>query len=122
MPTLRKSVGLAQRKFWITSIAAAVLTVAAIFDWTRPPQEQKSRYAFEYLVVAPYRWVVRPVTSRFVQCRYVPTCSEYSVQAVRLHGLPKGLWLSTKRLFRCMPWVPMHTHDPVPPRDSVPKS
>ncbi len=33
------------------------------------------------------------------------------------HGFPKGLWLTTVRLFRCMPWVPAGTRDPVPPRE-----
>ena len=52
--------------------------------------------------------------STFVRCRYQPTCSQYSTEAVRAHGFPKGIWLTTKRLFRCMPWVPLGTRDPVP--------
>lgn len=38
-------------------------------------------------------------------CRFTPTCSEYSYQAVAKYGLIKGAWLGTKRLFRCHPWA-----------------
>jgi putative membrane protein insertion efficiency factor len=36
-------------------------------------------------------------------CRFVPTCSEYTRQAVERYGAPKGLWLGVKRLCRCHP-------------------
>ena len=101
-------------KFWIKIIAAVVLAAAAIFDWTRAPGDQLSVAVYERAVVSPYRWLVRPVMSTFVRCRYRPTCSQYSIEAVRAYGFPKGFWMTTKRLFRCMPWVPLGTHDPVP--------
>ncbi len=113
MPALRQSVR--SRGFWIKVLAVAVLAVAVIADWTRPPPDQASVAVYEKMVVGPYRWVIRPMSTPFVRCRYVPTCSQYSVEAVRAYGLPKGLWLTTKRLLRCMPWVPMQTRDPVPP-------
>lgn len=37
-------------------------------------------------------------------CRYVPTCSEYAMEAVERHGTLVGLWLAAKRLLRCHPW------------------
>ncbi len=101
-------------RFRIKIIAAVALAAAAIFDWTRAPGEQVSVALYERAVVSPYRWLVRPVMATFVRCRYEPTCSQYSLEAVRAHGFPKGVWLTTKRLFRCMPWVPLGTHDPVP--------
>ena len=113
MPETRPA--LKRRKFWIKIIAAVVLTAAAIFDWTRPAGAQLSVTAYERAVVSPYRWLVRPFMSAFVRCRYEPTCSQYSLDAVRAHGFPKGFWMTTKRLFRCMPWVPLGTRDPVPP-------
>lgn len=103
-----------RRKFWIKLIAAVALAAAAIFDWSRAPGDQLSVALYERAVVSPYRWLVRPVMSTFVRCRYAPTCSQYSTEAVRAHGFPKGIWLTTKRLFRCMPWVPLGTPDPVP--------
>ncbi|MDA0339743.1 MAG: membrane protein insertion efficiency factor YidD, partial [Proteobacteria bacterium] len=46
------------------------------------------------------------------------TCSEYAIEALRLHGPVKGLWLALKRIGRCHPWGG-HGHDPVP-HDPVP--
>lgn len=50
-------------------------------------------------------------------CRFSPSCSEYSLQAVRQHGALKGGWLAIKRIFRCNPWGGAGW-DPVP---SVPE-
>ncbi len=110
------------RRFRMKWIAAVVLAAAAILDWSRPPERQISVAVYEPAVVIPYRWLVRPMTSLYTRCRYQPTCSQYSVEAVRAYGFPKGAWMTTKRLFRCMPWVPQGTRDPVPAvaaRDSV---
>lgn len=46
-------------------------------------------------------------------CRYTPTCSEYFLQAVQLHGACRGSWLGLKRIARCHPWGGSG-HDPVP--------
>ncbi len=111
------------RRFWIKCIAAVALAAAAIFDWTKPPARQISVVVYEQAVVGPYRWLVRPMMSLYVRCRYQPTCSQYSVEAVRAYGFPTGVWMTTKRLFRCMPWVPLGTRDPVPqpsPPNNVP--
>ena len=47
------------------------------------------------------------------RCRYYPTCSQYAIEAVTLHGPIRGLWFALKRIGRCHPW---HDggHDPVP--------
>lgn len=37
-------------------------------------------------------------------CRFLPTCSEYTYQAVEKYGSVKGLWLGFKRIIRCHPW------------------
>ncbi|MHA8051457.1 membrane protein insertion efficiency factor YidD [Aquirufa sp. ROCK-SH2] len=46
-------------------------------------------------------------------CRYQPTCSEYTKQALMKYGLLKGLQLAIKRIFSCHPWG-RSGHDPVP--------
>ena len=46
-------------------------------------------------------------------CRYLPTCSEYAITALKEHGLIIGLYYSTKRLLSCHPFGG-HGHDPVP--------
>ncbi|HOK60576.1 MAG: membrane protein insertion efficiency factor YidD [Tenuifilum sp.] len=46
-------------------------------------------------------------------CRFTPTCSAYSVEALKKHGFFKGLWLSVRRISRCHPWGG-HGYDPVP--------
>ena len=50
------------------------------------------------------------------RCRYIPTCSQYALEAVEKYGAAKGGWLAFKRLMRCHPF---HHHkggwyDPVP--------
>jgi len=41
--------------------------------------------------------------SRGEYCRFVPTCSEYTYEAVKKYGVLKGLWLGLKRVSRCRP-------------------
>lgn len=46
-------------------------------------------------------------------CRFEPTCSHYTVQAIEEWGIFRGTWLGLKRIFRCHPWGG-HGLDPVP--------
>ena len=48
-------------------------------------------------------------------CRFVPTCSEYAMQALATHGLVKGVLLTVWRLLRCQPFAKFG-YDPVPPK------
>ncbi|WP_319941612.1 membrane protein insertion efficiency factor YidD [Aestuariirhabdus haliotis] len=48
------------------------------------------------------------------RCRFYPTCSEYALEAIELHGVIKGGWLSLKRLGRCHPFSSCSGIDPVP--------
>ena len=49
-----------------------------------------------------YKFLISPLFGQ--SCRYLPTCSEYSIEALKTHGLFKGLFLSTKRILSCHPW------------------
>ena len=48
-------------------------------------------------------------------CKFIPTCSNYMIEALEEHGLIKGLFLGTKRLLKCTPNREF-TYDPVPPK------
>lgn len=58
-----------------------------------------------------YQLVISPVFPS--SCRYTPTCSNYSLEALKKYGPFKGGWLSLKRILSCNPWGG-HGHDPVP--------
>ena len=48
------------------------------------------------------------------RCRYIPTCSQYAVEAIEKYGVRKGGWLAFKRLMRCHPFHKGNFYDPVP--------
>ena len=48
-----------------------------------------------------YRFILSPLLGQ--SCRYLPTCSEYSIEALKTFGFFKGLFMSTKRILSCHP-------------------
>ena len=47
-------------------------------------------------------------------CRFIPTCSQYALEAVEKYGALKGGWLALRRLLRCNPFYRGDFYDPVP--------
>jgi len=85
---------------------------------TRPGD--RLRQIAGFVLIAPirfYRYFISPLFPP--TCRFVPTCSQYAIEAIKLHGPLKGAWLALRRLLRCHPitWLGgSHGYDPVPPR------
>ena len=48
-----------------------------------------------------YKYLISPLLGN--SCRYLPTCSEYSIEALKTHGFLRGCYLSLKRIFSCHP-------------------
>lgn len=61
-----------------------------------------------------YKLIISPLFTG--SCRFLPSCSDYAAEAIRLYGVPHGSWLAAKRLARCQPFC-AGGHDPVPPRN-----
>lgn len=49
-------------------------------------------------------------------CRYVPSCSQYMIDAIEEWGVFRGAWMGIRRISRCHPWGG-HGHDPVPKKE-----
>ena len=67
-----------------------------------------------FILVIPiklYQILISPLIGP--NCRYHPTCSQYSIEAINKHGPFKGTWLAIKRILSCHPWGGSG-HDPVP--------
>lgn len=68
----------------------------------------------QFIVLLPvyfYRYSISPLFPP--RCRYTPTCSEYTIEAIKKHGILKGGWLAIKRISSCHPWGGSG-YDPVP--------
>ena len=48
-----------------------------------------------------YKYFISPILGN--RCRYLPTCSEYFIESLKMHGAVKGLFLGFKRILRCHP-------------------
>lgn len=54
------------------------------------------------LIIRIYQKMISPILPN--ACRYTPTCSEYSVQAIKKYGAWRGGWKALKRISSCHPW------------------
>ncbi len=72
------------------------------------------KQGISFILIIPvklYQWTISPLIGP--SCRYTPSCSVYTIEALKKHGPFKGLWLSIKRISSCNPWGGSG-HDPVP--------
>jgi len=82
-------------------------------DAGRAPARQWTGRAY-CAAVRGYQTIRGEWLGRFVTCRFEPSCSHYSHEAVRRHGIREGLALTWSRLGRCRSDVAPDTPDPVP--------
>lgn len=61
-------------------------------------------------LVKGYQLAISPFLPK--ACRFYPSCSDYMIEAIEVHGAVKGTYLGTKRLCKCHPWHP-GGYDPV---------
>lgn len=62
------------------------------------------------LLVRAYQWTLSPLVGR--QCRFVPSCSNYFIEAVRKYGAIVGAYRGVRRICRCHPWYRGSVFDP----------
>ena len=53
------------------------------------------------IIIKTYQFLISPFLGN--RCRYLPTCSEYFIEALKTHGLKKGFNLGSKRILKCHP-------------------
>lgn len=62
-------------------------------------------------IIRVYQWTLSPLLGN--ACRYYPSCSRYTYEAVQRFGAMRGSWMGIKRILRCNPWFE-GGYDPVP--------
>jgi len=94
---------------WVAGIASVDEALAQTSGLFRQSRLRMKKFVLG--LIRLYQRYVSPMTPP--SCRYVPTCSQYAVEAVSKYGAMKGSWLAMKRISRCHPF---HEggYDPVP--------
>ena len=64
-------------------------------------------------ILRGYQLLISPMLGP--RCRFYPSCSNYAIEALRVHGAARGSWLAARRVGRCHPWNAGGL-DPVPPK------
>ena len=63
------------------------------------------------ILIKFYQLFISPIIGQ--NCRYLPTCSKYTIECLQQFGLIRGIVLSVKRITKCHPWGG-HGYDPIP--------
>lgn len=69
------------------------------------------------IIIRAYQILISPLSRG--KCRFVPTCSNYAIEAIETHGVFYGMYLSIRRILRCNPFYP-GGYDPVPAKKVKP--
>ncbi|MEC9426486.1 MAG: membrane protein insertion efficiency factor YidD [Actinomycetota bacterium] len=80
------------------------------YDLMKTPSEQGIVSRGLLTIVRGYQHLA---AHRPSPCRFVPSCSNYALDAIARHGAGRGSWLALRRICRCHPWG-SHGWDPVP--------
>ena len=64
-------------------------------------------------IIKIYQFIFSPLIGQ--NCRYLPTCSEYAIESLKLHGLLRGSFFAIRRILKCHPFGG-HGFDPIPKR------
>jgi putative component of membrane protein insertase Oxa1/YidC/SpoIIIJ protein YidD len=96
MSTLRKYLKRPETYLALLGVGASMV----LADSFRPPERQRSARAY-VAMVRLYQQTGRPLTMRFIRCKFHLSCSEYSIRAVESRGIAKGLRLTVERLAAC---------------------
>jgi hypothetical protein len=67
-------------------------------------------------LIRAYQLLISPLLGP--RCRHLPSCSEYTAEAIALHGPVRGGWMGLRRIVRCNPWG-TSGYDPVPGSDGA---
>lgn len=67
--------------------------------------------AFFLIPIRLYQWLISPLLGN--NCRHIPSCSEYTIEAIHEHGAIKGVGMGARRISKCHPWTEA-SFDPVP--------
>lgn len=74
-------------------------------------RSHRAAAAFAKAPIHAYQWTLKPLIG--LECRHLPSCSEYGLEAIDINGAWRGSWLMLARICRCHPWG-SHGLDPVP--------